>query len=391
MRYGMRNPAIGGTSAGLATPKAWYGIALAVLLAVQSAGAIEFVQRDQFISSDAETLRDEMWISAQTITISGEALDDLFAAGGVLDLRGNFRSDVWASGNQVIAAGRFGDHVRLASRMVQVSGTLDGSLTAMGNTVKIEPTATVAKNTFCLGENVISEGSIAGNMKIAAQKATLGGKIAGNVSITAQEIVILPGTVIGGDLSYTAPKELVLSPSVTLAGKLNRTFETPPPKRFLKENLAGHFGFAIAALLTGLVFSSIFPRYTVGTLYQLRTARGFCLLTGFAALFLIPMSAFLLLFTFVGLPLSILLILFYCILLYLSKIAAGFWIGALILRRKEITKRNRASTLATGLLVIYALTAFSAASFAVSLLVMIAGLGALLLALFKKPVLVVQT
>lgn len=377
MKYGMRD--------------AGCGIALAVLLAVQSASAIEFVQRDQFISSDAETLRDEMWISAQTITISGDALDDLFAAGGTLDLRGNFKSDVWAGGNQVIAAGRFGDHVRLASRTVQVSGTLDGSLTAAGNTVKIEPSATIAKNMLCLGENIISEGSVAGNVRIVAQKATLGGKIAGNVSIAAQEIVILPGTMIGGDLSYTAPKELVLSPSVTLAGKLNRTFETPPPKQFLKPNPAGHFGFAIAALLTGLVFSSIFPRYTASTLHQLRTARGPCLLAGFAALFLIPMSAFLLLFTFVGLPLSILLILFYCILLYLSKIAVGLWLGALILRRKEISKRNRAGTLAAGLLIIYALTAFTATSFVISILVMIAGLGALLLALFKKPVLIIQT
>lgn len=363
------------------------------LLAVFSTGAnaIEFVQRDQFISSEAETLRDEMWISAQNITISGEALDDLFAAGSTLDLRGNFKSDVWVCGTQVIAAGHFGDHVRLLATMMQVSGTLDGSLTAMGKTVKIEPSATIGKNLLCLGENIINEGTITGNVRIVGQKATLGGKIAGDVSIAAQEIVVLPGTVIGGNLSYTAPKELVLSPSVTLGGKLNRTFETPPPKQFLKPGLIGHFAFAIAALLTGLVFSSVFPRYTVNTVQILRGSRSICLLTGFAALFLIPISAFLLIFTFVGLPLSILLLLFYCILLYLSKIVVGFGLGALILRRTEITKQNRTGALAVGLMVIYALTAFTAISFIVNLLVIIAGLGALLLALFKKPVLIFQT
>jgi cytoskeletal protein CcmA (bactofilin family) len=364
---------------------------LGVLLFTQLAGAIEFVQREQFISSEAETLRDEMWISAQTITISGDALDDLFAAGGVLDLRGNFKSDVWAGGDQVIAAGRFSDHVRLVSRTMQVSGVLGGSLTALGTTVKVDPSATIAKNVLCVGENVISEGSVAGNVRIMAKKATLGGKIAGNVSIAAQEIVILPGTMIGGDLSYTAPKELAVSPSVALGGKLIRTFDDLPPKQFLKSDLTGHFGFAFAALLTGLVFSSIFSRYTANTVHLLRTARWSCLLTGFVALFLIPMSAFLLIFTFIGLPLSILLILFYCILLYLSKIAVGFWLGASILRRQEITKQNRTGALAVGLLIIYALTAFTASSFVVSLLVTIYGLGALLLALFKKPVLIIQT
>ncbi|NOU36856.1 MAG: hypothetical protein HOO88_08825 [Kiritimatiellaceae bacterium] len=368
-------------------------LSILALLTVLStgAGAIEFVQRDQFISGEAETLRDETWVSAQNITISGEALDDLFAAGSILDLRGNFKSDVWGCGNQVIAAGRFSDHVRLAAKMLQISGTLNGSLTAMGNTVKIDPTAVIAKNMLCFGETIISEGAVDGNVEVVAKQATLGGKISGNVSIAAQEIVILPGTVIGGNLNYTAPKELVLSPSVTLGGKLNRTFEAQPPKQYLKPGLIGHVAFAVAALLTGLAFSSIFSGYSANAVQLLSTSRTACLLIGFAALFLIPIGSFFLLFTFVGLPLSILLILFYLILLYLSKIVVGFWIGALILRRKEITKQNRTGALAVGLLVIYALTAFTAISLIINILVAVAGLGALVLALFKKPVLIIQT
>lgn len=367
------------------------GLLIGALLFTQHAGATGFIQRDQFISGEAETLRDEMWIWARSVTISSEVQEDLFAAGTVLELRGTFQNDVWAGGDQVAATGCFGDHVRLLSRIVQVSGTFGNSLTALGTTVKIDRTAAIAGNLVSLGDHVISEGIVGGNVRIAAKKATLGGKTAGDVSITAQEIVILPGTVIGGDLNYTAPKELVLSPSVTLGGKLNRTFAALPQRRYLKSNLTGHFIFAVAALLTGLVFSSIFPRYTARTFTLLRTARAPCLLSGLAALCLIPVSAFLLLFTLIGIPLSLLMILFYCILLYLSKIAVGFWLGALILRRNEISGRNRAGTLAAGLLIIYLLTAFTAVSFAINFLVAVAGLGALLLALFKKPVLIFQT
>ncbi|MCC7299501.1 MAG: hypothetical protein IT583_00275 [Verrucomicrobia bacterium] len=369
-----------------------FGIALAALLFSQSVSAIEFVQREQFISSGAETLRDEIWVSAKNITVSSEVLDDLFAAGDVLDLRGNFQSDVWAAGgDEVIAAGRFGDHVRLAARTAKISGSLSGSLTAMGNTVKIDPSATIGKSVLCLGENVISEGTIAGNVRIVAQKATLGGKIAGDISITAQEIVILPGTVIGGNLSYTAPKELVLSPSVALGGKLTRSFAAPQPNHFLKPDLTGHFFFAFAAFLTGMVFCSLFPRYTARSLQLLRTSRGTCVLTGLAAFFILPILCFLLVFTLVGLPLSLLMFLFYCILLYLSKIAVGLLLGTLILRRKVLTKQSLPGTLAIGLLVVYLLTAITAVSVVVSSLVTIYGLGALVLALFKKPVLIIQT
>ena len=373
----------------LETRKLKLGLLGCVLVAASFTQAVEFLQKDQFTSSEAETLRDETWISAQNITISGQALDDLFALSGTLDLRGTFHGDVWGCGDQTIASGTFEDQTRLAGRTIQVSGTLNGSLMAAGTTVKIDPSATIAKNMLCLGEDVISEGTIGGNVRIIAQKATLGGKVSGNVSITAQDLVLLPGTVIDGNLDYAAPKELVLSPSVTLNGRLKRT--PIPSTPVINPNLGGHFGSALAALLTGLIFSAVFPRYTAHSIQLLRASRGACMLTGFISLLMIPVGAFLLMFTLVGLPLSILLILFYIILLYLSKIVVGFWIGMMLLRRKEFIKKGRFGALALGLLILYALTAFTALSLTVNLLVSIFGLGALLLALFKKPVLIIKT
>jgi len=224
-----------------------------------------------------------------------------------------------------------------------------------------------------------------------AQRVTLGGQIDGDVSIVAQDIAILPGTILNGNLTYTAPEELVLSPSVVLGGQLIRTFEAVPAKQIFKPNLVGHFMFAIAALVTGLVFIGLFPRYSGGALVALRDSRGISMLIGFAALFMLPVTAFLLLFTFIGTPLSILLFLFYLILLYLSKIIVALVIGSAILRRKEFSKRKAAAPLALGLLVIYALTSFVAASLLINILIVILGLGALLLALFKKPALIIQT
>ena len=369
------------------------GPLLAALFFTQQANAIEFIQRDQFISSSAETLRNETWVSAQTITISGEVLDDLFAAGTTLDLRGKFNGDVWAIGDQVITDGRFNDDLRLMARTAQISGTIKGSLTAMGTTIKVDPAAVIAKDLYCTSGtgNVICEGTVKGNVHILANRATLGGRISGDVSITAQDIVILPDTVIDGDLIYTAPGELVLASSVTLNGYQERKFAPLPEVNLITPNLPLHVGFAVAALLTGLFFCSIFPVYTARTLHLLNTAYGPCLLTGSAALCLIPICAFLLLLTVVGIPLSLLLVLFYIILLYLGKITVGLWIGALILRRKALSKRNLSGTLAAGLLVIYALTAINPLAWMIGTMTALFGMGAMLLALFKKPVFVIQT
>jgi cytoskeletal protein CcmA (bactofilin family) len=368
-------------------------ISISLLLAVLTftARAVDFIQQEQFVSGSTETLQEETWISAQSVTMDGTMLNDLFAVGGTLNLRGAFQGDVWGAGDQVTLSGIFNDNVRTAARMVQVSGTLNGSLTAAGNTVKVDPSAIIKQDAFCLGKNVISEGTVAGNVQVVAQKATLGGKVNGNVSVAAQDIVILPGTEINGNLSYTAPSELVPGPSVILKGKLTRLFRTPPPRQTVKSNLIGHFTFAVAALFTGLVFSLIFPRYIGNTVYLLNTSRKACLLVGFAALFLIPFAAFLLFFTLIGLPLSILLLVAYLMLLYLSKIIVGLWLGAFIARRKQLSKRCLFSTLAIGLIIIYALTAFTAINLIVNILIVMFGLGAMLLSLFRKPVLVIQT
>ncbi|HKL21775.1 MAG TPA: hypothetical protein VJ904_08215, partial [Tichowtungia sp.] len=119
--------------------------------------------------------------------------------------------------------------------------------------------------------------------------------------------------------------------------------------------------------------------------------RGTCALAGFAGLVVLPMGAFFLLLTLIGIPLSLLILLFYLILLYLSKIAVALWIGSALLRRRPFDRQKAAAPLALGLLILYSLTVIIAAEMIVHILVIILGLGALLIALFKKPVLVIQT
>lgn len=353
--------------------------------------AIDFIQSPELTVTESETLTNEVWVSAESITIDGAVNEDLFImAGSTLKLRGNFSGDVWGTGDSITASGRFSDNVRLAGRMTQVSGRMDRSLIAGGNTVKIEPSAQIMKDLFCFGKNIISEGEITGNARIISQKSIVGGTIHGNVTLTSQNIVILPGTCIDGDLNYTAPKELVLSPSVKLTGTLNRILPAPPSRSILKPNLQTHFLFALAALIAGLTFCRIFPRYSTTALHVLRTSNGTGMLAGIAAFIAIPMLSFFMLFTLIGLPLSLLMFFFYLILLYLGRIIVALWIGSLILKRKTVSPRSPAGPLTVGLLVIYTLTSITVISLPIDILVLVTGLGAMLIALFTNPVLIIQ-
>ncbi len=367
------------------------GTAALLLLLAANAPAIDFIQTNEFSRAPSDPLREETWISAQSVRIDTEVSADLFALASAIDLNGRFADDVWAAGDQVNAVGTFDNSLRMVCRAATVSGTVNDSLLAGGDTVKTDPGSTVGGDIFCFGGTVILQGRVSGKTRVIAQNITLSGTFGGDVSLVAgQDINVLPGTVIHGNLTYTAPDTLVYPGSVTVDGELIRHF-APVDRSWIRKNLAGHFMSALAALVTGLVFSRLFSRYAGTALHALQSSSGLCSLAGFAALVIMPMAAFFLLFTLIGLPLSILLLLFYLILLYLSKIIVAVWIGSLILKRTAFDRKTVAAPLALGLLILYALTAIEAVGMLVNLLILIFGLGALTLALFQKPVLVIST
>jgi cytoskeletal protein CcmA (bactofilin family) len=361
-----------------------------LLFGALSASAVDFVQTDQFISAETNALTEETWLLSETATLNGVASNDLFAVVAQLsELNGTFHGDTWIVTDQLQGNGIFNDALRVVARSTIISGTVNGPLLAIGNSIQVGRTATVHNDAICIGETVVVNGLIQGDLHTFAQDVTLGGRFDGDVHITAQDIVILPDTIIHGDLTYTAPEELVLSSSVLFSGKLNRTFEPIPKKTFFVPNIGWHAILGLAALVAGLAFAGLFPGYTFRAQRALTQTRGLCLLIGFAGLVLLPMAAFFLLFTVVAMPLSILALLFLSILAYLAKIIVAMSLGAALLRRKTLTKRSAAAPLAIGLLLLYALSSIVVISWIINFLILIFGLGALLVALFKKPVLVI--
>jgi cytoskeletal protein CcmA (bactofilin family) len=358
------------------------GALLAALWLSQAAAGATFVQGNQFVSDASETLTEEMWISGQSITLSGQALDDLFLAGPLLDLRGEFHGDLWACSERVIASGRFHDHLRLAAQTLELSGTLDRSLAVAATTLTIAPQAVIGGNLLVLGDYVLCEGTVNGTIRITARTVTLGGTLRGDIHLVAEDVVVLPNTVIEGTLRYTAPKEIILPPSARHSGQLIRVAAPVAEYHLMRPGLAGHFFFGLAALLAGVVFCAIFPRYTAGATQALRTAPIRCFFTGAAACILMPATALLFCLTLIGMPLGLLITLFFLILLYLGKIIAGLRIGELLLRRQEAPRR-RGGVLAAGLFVIYGLSALTPLK-ATGTVAALFGLGALLRTLFKR-------
>ncbi|MBI2437247.1 MAG: hypothetical protein HYV36_00325, partial [Lentisphaerae bacterium] len=286
---------------------------------------LEFIQTNRYELGVSETLPAELWLSAERITLAGKAQDDLFLLGvpetmkpdetnGVVMLSGECGNDVWALANIVELSGQVRDHARLLARTITISGSIGRSALLLGSAVHLTRTARLEGDARLMGENLIVEGTVQGRLTVVGHKATLAGTFATNVQVTAPDIVVLPGTSIGGNLVYRSAQELTLSRDVKLSGQLIRDPWPEAPSGGLLRTWPGNAGLGVqlwlfaAAVVVGAVFFWLFPQFGQQAVAQLTASFWKCLLVGFFVLALSPMVCLVGALSLVGLPFSLLLV-----------------------------------------------------------------------------------
>lgn len=345
-----------------------YGLMLFALFVIglimpRQAHAVEFLQQKEYVLSTNQLLTEELWLLSDTAILEGDAQDALFVIAETISFSGVADDDLWCLGETIDFTGTVESHARIAAvRSLRISGKIGRNLMAGANTISLEKEASVNGSALLAGENVILAGFIGGKATVFATHATIGGKINGPLRIYAEDIVVLPGTEINGDLTYTSRKELVLDNKVALRGQLVRdvvaTQETKEPAASWSSRLFYQIYFFIAALIVGLIWLACFAPFTNDVVLRLRASGWRCALAGIVTLCFLPMFSGLLLLTIIGIPLSILLILTLTILLYVAKFTVAQQLGFFILRRTpELSYARSWPALAIGLLALYGLFA----------------------------------
>lgn len=339
---------------------------LLLLAATAPLRGIEAISTNRFDLATNDVLRGELWMLAGTASLAGRAEDDLFilCTGTATDeksppafqLTGTVLGDLWAGGENVAVKGAVGRHARVFGiKTAVISAKVDRNLMAMANAVQIDSGGEIQGDCIIVARDVIADGIVHGDAAIIGQHVTLAGDFRSNITVTATDITVMPGTRIAGNLRYLMDKDLVLDSSVSLGGRIMRMEPEPPAPVSPTGGLALQLGLYAAALLVGMAFTSLFPGLAASGVNRLYLAPWRCLLQGFVAFCLIPMSALVLLMTLVGIPMSLLLLLAYPMAIYLGKIPVALLLGHFVLRRGgRTTPAPFLLTLVIGLLVVYA-------------------------------------
>lgn len=365
---------------------------LILLLGIGLAGrasGLRFIKQNQFeLSSDA-CVDEEIWLWAdQRILLEGVLRQDIVATANDVDLGGSFEGDVFALGRIIRFTGFGRDNLRLAGQTILLKGRAERNVLALASSIEADSSARFMQDAVLIANQVIFKGE-ARNLYIVAKEVSLSGVISGRVRISADDIVILPGTQIGGDLVYTSPAELVLDSRVIVSGHVLRSLTPPGGFQQQQPTFQSTVSWSMflygGAWVAGLAFAALFPVVTGLAVQALRQRPGWCGLIGIIALGMLPMAGFILLLTMIGIPLGILLLTAGIAFGYLAKLPVALLLGSLLLRLRGPTPfRSVAGALSIGLFILYGAALVPYISPVVTGTTLIFGLGSLLTAVFAR-------
>ncbi len=313
------------------------------------------------VAADTRTGGDVTIAAGETIN------DNLDIFAGNVVINGVVNGDVNVFSGNVVINGEVTGSVSAFAGTITVNGNVAGDVGAYGGTTTLGPEATVG-----------------GDFESGSGSTVVNGQIAGDARIDSESIVLGSTAAIAGNLEYDG--ELNRAPDATVGGAVTRNaglgvgpvVETPDTGFF--DATLTIYGFLVSFLL-GAVLLLVFPKFsgrvsTAATTAPLRSGG-----VGLLTLIGVPIVLVVLLFTIVGIPLSLAGIFLFAVVLWIGTIYGRFAIGTWLLEFAGYP--NRWAALFLGLLVVALAARIPFVGGIISFLVLLLGLGALALTAYR--------
>jgi hypothetical protein len=157
----------------------------------------------------------------------------------------------------------------------------------------------------------------------------LGGRVDGDVTATSGGIFVGPRSVVGGDINWRGDQP-VIAPGARVLGSTDEFNYDASPFSGFAFTLLFWIAETVSTLVLGIILVALWPRAFEASVAAWRTSPGPVLGWGVLLLILLPVAAIVALFTLVGIPLGIGLLLALIPIWVVGYIAGAYLVGRLI-------------------------------------------------------------
>lgn len=312
--------------------------AIAVLGAVLTGVAVQAqaIRSGETVTiSASEHIDGALYVAGNVVTIDSEVDGDVYCAGQTVTINATVHGDVLCAGQTVTIKGQIDGDVRAAGQVVTMDAIVNGSVTVGAETFIQDSESVIGRDIVIGASNVNLQGKTIRDVTIGAETATISGKVGRDISADINELSLASRANVGGSITYTSYSNLARADGAQVGGEITKTqpaeHDTAEQQVTFADTLGWFFYCFIALLIIALAFALLSPN-------MLRTAtdRAFpqpwwALLAGFVAGIAVPFVFIVLLLTFVGIPLAIVMLLLWGAVLLVSGPVFSYYIGRLIM------------------------------------------------------------
>lgn len=341
--------------------------------------------------------------AGEAVRIDGAIAEDVYAAGGTVDVLATVEGDVVVAGGRitvgervsgdVMAAGgavsvnaSVGDDVRLAGGDVRLGGSVGGDALAAGGNVTLLPDSSVEGRAWLSGGRVDVAGVVGRELKASGGRIVLSGRVNGDVELTGRSIRILESAIIDGDLVYRSPQAADIASEAQIRGSV-RYEPVEWPTAAIVATLAGVGILVLLSLiLTGIGLFLLFPRVIANAVTSIRAEPLKCLGLGLAVFAATPVVISVLFVIVIGWLPAIVIGALYLILLLAGFLTGAFYVGELgwrLRKRRKVSKTGRLLSFVVALILISLLGLVPLLGTLLLFALMLLGVGVLTLGLYR--------
>lgn len=314
-----------------------------ILLPLGAAKAMDTKAGNSIYVSKEEIVAGNLYAAGSTITIDGNIGGDLIAAAQTINVNGRIEGDIIAAAQNIVINGEVGGNIRIAGNSLTVNGVVARNVNLFGANVVVGNSAKIGWDVFAAAANVEVRGDIAGTLSGQAEKATIAGRIGKNVSLKlsgneGEELLITPGASVAGNLIYTSINAAKISDSKAVGGKIQQNIPEIEKNQAFFSWLFRKLFAIFSALVVGLALVLLLKKIIPKILVRMEEKPLKTMLPGLIIMFIIPPIALILILTFIGIPLALIISAWWLVATYIARIFAAVLVGQLIV--KYLFKKN---------------------------------------------------
>jgi hypothetical protein len=321
------------------------------------------------------------YISGSTVNINGTYTGDIFCAGQTVTIDANVTGDILCAGQSVIIDGTVTGNIRVAAQTLVINATVSKNVSIASQSATIS--GTTSGDVSALAQSVTIKGNVGGEVYGAVRSFTLNGKVAKGVDVHVQNATLGGNSMIGGNFKYAAPQRATMASGAIIKGQTLFSMQSTNKNNSSMFSAFSLIYWPLSLFVIGLVLILLCRKHSYEIGQKVLERPWLCLGVGLIPLFLLPIVAFVILFTLIGIPLSLLMFMVWIIALMLSTIAVSYAIGLRILQPAVENLGMSILALLLGMVITTVLFNIPFIGWLFSLLAVIIGLGALSLVVIK--------